>query len=69
LEIVSKNWRINDNSFFYPMGVKNRNDYFKLLNTMVRPGYHNEKYDWLPVYVNKIYGSEGKYFKTFLINL
>jgi len=51
------------------MGVKNRNDYFKLLNTMVRPGYHNEKYDWLPVYVNKIYGSEGKYFKTFLINL
>jgi len=65
LEIVNKNWIIDENNYFYPLGVKNKNDYFKLLNSMVRPGYHNDKYNWVPHYTFKIYGSDGKYFKTF----
>ncbi|KAE9527889.1 hypothetical protein AGLY_012713 [Aphis glycines] len=58
LEIVNKNWIIDENNYFYPVGVKNKNDYFKLLNTMVRPGYHNDKYNWVPHYTFKIYGSD-----------
>lgn len=56
---------IDENNYFYPVGVKNKNDYFKLLNTMVRPGYHNDKFNWVQHYTFKIYSSDGKYFKNF----
>lgn len=50
---------IKNNDFFYPDGITNKNNYYKLVSKMVSPGYQTEKCKWSLHFILKIYGSDG----------
>jgi len=58
LQIVCKHWK-NNNDFFYPDGIINKNKYYKLVLKMVSPDYQPEKCKWSLHNFIKIYGSDG----------
>jgi len=61
LQIVPKNWKINDLTFYYPVGLKNPKLYDNLVSKMADPNINcNSNYKFTPLTIIKIYGSDGK---------
>lgn len=63
LEVVSKNWKIDDTHFYYPKGVKDKNEYHKIVLNLTKP--FEEKYIWTSYEIIRIRGSDGNVFFNF----
>ncbi|KAF0708192.1 Uncharacterized protein FWK35_00031066, partial [Aphis craccivora] len=67
LQIVPKNWRINDLTFYYPIGLKNSKLYDNLVSKMADPNVKckgNYTFVWTPLTIIKIYGSDDDFINA-----